>query len=191
MTTEKPCKPLDSHAIEGAEPSNPVHINICQNNTYRKDLSWLHFDIESRIKQRQQVKDHQSYIPVLETYGSTSPDMKTIFQAKPYDRFIEIKSNFRRKKLHKTNQGSSFLIGSSFINRESVRAPTNIGQQDNASIFKDEFSSVPFHIDSSKVFSLVKWNKLSFSSIQIAKLLHFPVHGVTQVRVKYRSITGH
>ena len=30
---------------------------------------------------------------------STSPDMATVFHARPYGRFIETKSNFRRKKL--------------------------------------------------------------------------------------------
>ena len=29
--------------------------------------------------------------------------MKTVFHARPYARFTEIKSNFRRKKLYRTN----------------------------------------------------------------------------------------
>ena len=33
------------------------------------------------------------------TIRSTSPDMATVFHARPYGRFIEIKSNFRRRKL--------------------------------------------------------------------------------------------
>ena len=28
------------------EPVEPVQMNIYQNNTYRKDLSWLHFKNE-------------------------------------------------------------------------------------------------------------------------------------------------
>ena len=39
-----------------------------------------------------------------------------------YGRFTEIKSNFRRKKLHRTNQGSNFL-GGSFSNRDNVTTP--------------------------------------------------------------------
>ena len=39
-----------------------------------------------------------------------------------YGRFLEIHSNLRRKKLHRTNQGSNFL-GGSFSNRDNVRAP--------------------------------------------------------------------
>ena len=42
----------------------PVQMNIYQSNTYRKELSWLHFDDETRVQERQQVKDQQSCIPV-------------------------------------------------------------------------------------------------------------------------------
>ena len=35
--------------------------------------------------------------------------MTTVFHAMPYGRFIEMQSNPRRKKLHRTNQGSDFL----------------------------------------------------------------------------------
>ena len=61
-------------------------------------------------------------MPVLEACGSTSPDMKTVFHVKPFGRLIEVKSNLTRKKLHKMNQGSSFIVGS-FTNRDNVRAP--------------------------------------------------------------------
>ena len=43
---------------------------------------------------------------------STSPHKTTVFHARPFDRFIEIKSSLRRKKLHITNfieQSSNFL----------------------------------------------------------------------------------
>ena len=39
-----------------------------------------------------------------------------------YGRFIEIKSNVKRKKPHKTNEGSGFLEGG-FSNGDNVRAP--------------------------------------------------------------------
>ena len=35
--------------------------------------------------------------------------MPTVLHAKPYDRFVEIKNNLRRKKLHITNQDPIFL----------------------------------------------------------------------------------
>ena len=36
-----------------------------QNNTYRKDLGWPHFDDEPRVQEKQQVKDQQSYVSVF------------------------------------------------------------------------------------------------------------------------------
>ena len=35
------------------EPVQPVQMNIYQNHNYRKDLSWLHFDDEPSIQERQ------------------------------------------------------------------------------------------------------------------------------------------
>ena len=32
-------------------------MNIYQSNTYRNNLSWLHFDDEPRVQERQQVKE--------------------------------------------------------------------------------------------------------------------------------------
>ena len=46
-------------------PVKPVQINIYESNTYRKDLSWLHFDDEPWVQKRQQVNDQQSYISVF------------------------------------------------------------------------------------------------------------------------------
>ena len=36
---------MQSIRIAG-KPVEPVQMNICKSNTYRKDLSWLHFDDE-------------------------------------------------------------------------------------------------------------------------------------------------
>ena len=51
-----------------------------------------------------------------------SPDVTTVFHTWAYGRFIEIQSNPRRKKLHRTNSNSNFL-GGSFSNRDNVRTP--------------------------------------------------------------------
>ena len=51
-----------------SEPVEPVPMNICQSNTYRKDLSWLNFDNEPKVQERQQEKDQQSYIFLLVAY---------------------------------------------------------------------------------------------------------------------------
>ena len=48
-----------------AEPVEPVQVKIYQCNTYRKDLSWLHFGDEPRVQEMQQVKDQQSRISAL------------------------------------------------------------------------------------------------------------------------------
>ena len=39
-----------------------------------------------------------------------SPGMTTVFHARPHSRFIEIQSNLRRQKLHRTNQSSIYLF---------------------------------------------------------------------------------
>ena len=44
------------------EPVQAAQINIYQNNTYRKYLSWLHFDNAPRVQERKQVKNQQSCI---------------------------------------------------------------------------------------------------------------------------------
>ena len=84
--------------------------NIYQSNTYRKDLSWPHFDNEPRVQEKQQVKDQQSCISVSVACltipiatGGTSSDMVAVFYTWVYGRFLEIQSNLRRKKLHRTN----------------------------------------------------------------------------------------
>ena len=48
--------------------------------------------------------------------------MTTVFHARLHDRFIEIQNKLRRKKLHRTTQGSNFL-GDGFSSRDNVRAP--------------------------------------------------------------------
>ena len=50
------------------EPVESVQMNIYQSNTYRKDLSWLHFNNESRVQERQQVKDQQSCMSTFVAY---------------------------------------------------------------------------------------------------------------------------
>ena len=50
------------------EPVELVQMNIYQCNTYRKDLSWLHFSDEPRVQEKQQGKDQQSCISVSVAY---------------------------------------------------------------------------------------------------------------------------
>ena len=60
----------------------------------------------------------------------------------PYGRLIEIQSNLRRKKLHRTNQGSNFL-GGSFSNRDNVRAPVQFRRESQPQHLK---RPIHFHI---------------------------------------------
>ena len=43
-------------------------MNIYQSNTFRKDLSRLHFETEPGVQDKYQVKDQQSYIPISVAY---------------------------------------------------------------------------------------------------------------------------
>ena len=43
----------------------PVLKNIYQSDIYIKHLSWLHFDDEPRVQEKQQVKDAKSCILVF------------------------------------------------------------------------------------------------------------------------------
>ena len=71
---------------------------------------------DPRVQEAQKVKHRQPYVPISVTYQhiqvvvrSTSPDMTTLFHAKPSGTFIETKSKLRKKKLQKANQGSFSL----------------------------------------------------------------------------------
>ena len=127
----------ENHGIyqnKKVEPVEPVRMNICQRNTYRNDLSRLHFDSEPRIYEKQQVKGQQSYIPVFVTYltfqlaaMSISSDF-TVFDARPFDRFIQMQKNLRGKKVHRANQSSNFL-GESFSNKGNVEATIQFSRE--------------------------------------------------------------
>ena len=68
------------------------------------------------------MKDQQSCISAFVVYPtvsavlvqietrSISPNMTAVFYTWSDDRFIEIQSNLRRKKLHRINQGTIFLV---------------------------------------------------------------------------------
>ena len=85
---------------------------------------------------------------------STNPDMATVFYGRSYGRFIEIQNNLKRKKLHRTNQGSNFL-GGSFSNRDNVRAPIQIRGKRQPQHLKRLFflkkRPIFFHINSTNV----------------------------------------
>ena len=100
--------------------------------------------------------------------------MTAVFHTWPYGRLIEIQSNLRRKKLHRSNQGSNFLRGS-FSNRDNVRAPIQFRRESQPQHLKRccilKNRPIHFHINSTSVFRPVKRNQLSFSRIKNNSLL--------------------
>ena len=70
--------------------------------------------------------------------------------ARAYVRFTEIKSNFRRKKLHRANKGSKLLAHITFVMETMQEVKSNLEEKDNFSILKDDsffffFRSGPIH----------------------------------------------
>ena len=106
---------------------------------------------------------------------STNPDMAAVFHVLLYGRFMEIHSNLRRKKLHRTNQGSYFL-GGSFSDRGNVRAPIQFGRESQPQHLK-----IQFFLKNRPIHFLVKQNQLSFSSLEINQPLPAPIHSVSQI----------
>ena len=78
---------------EDIEPVQPVQMSIYKSNTYKKDLSWLHFRVESKFqRRRKQMTDKQCFTPVSVGYqaysnSKSSPEMTrtTVFHAKSYN----------------------------------------------------------------------------------------------------------
>ena len=100
--------------------------------------------------------------------------MTTVFHAWVYGRFIEIQNNLRRKKFHRTNQGTNFL-GDSFSNRDNIRAPIQFRRETEPQHLKRLFflksRPIHFHINSTSVTRPVKQNQLIFPSIEMNKSL--------------------
>ena len=71
-----------------------------------------------------------------------------------YGQMVEIQSNLRRNKLHKTNQGSNFLAGS-FSNRDNVWAPIQFGRKSQPQHLKRWMSIAPVLLDRSNKTSWV------------------------------------
>ena len=98
-----------------------------------------------------------------ETSGGT--DMTTVFHARLYGRFIEIKSILRRKELHRTNQGSNSL-GHSFHNRDNERTPIQFRKESQPRHLQTWFffnkKPINFYINSTNDTRLVKLNQLNF-----------------------------
>ena len=79
--------------------------------------------------------------------------MTTVFHARPYGRFIEIGSNFRKRKLYRMSQGQIFL-GDSFRNGHDVSAQIQFRRENQSqnlvipACFFLKNRPIDFHINS-------------------------------------------
>ena len=82
-----------------------------------------------------------------------------IFHARACGRFIDTKSNLRRKELHRINQSSNFLVGI-FNSRCNVRAPIQTRRERQSQHVQRSFffknKPIQFHNKSSRVFPTLK-----------------------------------
>ena len=94
-----------------------------------------------------------------------------------------------KETLHRTDQGSNFLGGS--LSNRDVRAPIQFRRERQPQHLKRLFflknRPIHFQINSNKVIRLVKQNNLSFSRIEINKLLPASEHSVLYIRFKFTS----
>ena len=101
---------------------------------------------------------------------STSPDMTTVFHARRCGRFIAINSNLRKKKPHRKNECPKCLC-----NRDNKGGPIQFQREKDPQNLKRWFfvkiRPIYCHINSTTVIHWVKWNQVSFSSIEINKPL--------------------
>ena len=88
--------------------------------------------------------------------------MTIVFHARLYGRFIEIKSNPRRKKLHRRNQ-SSFLEGS-FNNGDNAKATIQLWRERQPQHLEGWFfptnRPICLHVNSTSIIRLGKRNNL-------------------------------
>ena len=113
--------------------------------------------------------------------------MTTIFRARRYGRFTEIKSNLRRKKLHRTNQGSNF-VEANFKNRDNVRPPIQFRRDRQFMHLKRRYLQknrpIYLHTNNTSVIRPVRQNKLTFSLFESSKYIG---HSVSQIRFRISS----
>ena len=150
------------------KPVEPVQVDIYQSNTYRKDLSWLHLAMSQGFKGSNKWGTNSTAYPFLwliqqfqVAITTTSSDITAIFHTYPYGRFIDIQTNFRRRKLHRTNRDPNFL-GGSFRNRDNVGAQIQSIRESQPQYFKRWFffkkKPIHFHINSTSALRLLKQN---------------------------------
>ena len=114
---------------------------------------------------------------------STSLEVTTVFHWWSHGRFVEMQINHRRKKLHRTNQGSNFLKDS-FSNKIMYEPQYNLEEKVNPSILKDEFSSVtdPLFFMSTEPVLLDWLNETSWVFPALKSTSHFLPQSTVSLR---------
>ena len=95
--------------------------------------------------------------------------MTTVFQARAYGRFIEVKSILRRKKFLRTYQGSNFHGEAVLVIEMVQETQFNLEDKDNPNILKeDSFSRIEPFIFTSIAPELFdrSVNKLTFPALK-------------------------
>ena len=148
-------------------------MNIYLPFTDRKDLRWVHFDDESRVQERQRVKDQQSYISASAVYV-TYPSSSQEHQPRHYNSILSNALRATSKETSVTNQGLD-SFGDSFSTRDNVRPPIEFRRERKSQLLNGWFflkkRPIQFHISSNTAIRKDKRNKLSFFSTEINKSL--------------------
>ena len=118
---QEDCKNMEVKPIE------LVLMNMYHSNTYKKKLTLATFWKWAKGLREIASEGKTILISVFVVYQTTPSSSKErqprpVFYIRPYGRFIEIKSNLRRKKPCRTNQSPHFLRAI-FSNRGKVRPP--------------------------------------------------------------------
>ena len=171
-------------------------MNIYQSNTYIKGLSWLHFNGDTRVQDRQQMLDQQSHIPVSVAYVA-HPSSSQEHQTK-HDYTIPCKAVWQRYRDKKYPQEKKTSWKKPWINfscrqSQQQRQFKNLFQFERGRLLQDlrqfffKTRPIHFHAISTRVIRLVKQNKLGFSSIEINKPLPSSIWSVSQGKFKFRD----
>ena len=96
------------------QPVQPVQLNTYQSNTYGR--------LKLATFQQSCISVFVTYLTISSSNQEHQPRHDNSIPYMAVWQSNRIQSSLRREKLHRTNQGSSFLVGS-FNNRDNVRAP--------------------------------------------------------------------
>ena len=190
-------------------------MNMYQSKTYKKDLSWLHFDDKSRIREKQQVKDQQSCISVFVASLRISSSNEVRAPAMTWQQYSMYGSMVHLWRYRETSGERNFMEGIKVtIILEVVltmeimqQLQSNLEENVNPTILKDDFSSridppiftliAPVLLDRSDETSwffpaFFQWTNngvLGNSSINWIFLWKFPIQNHPKIRGKAKYLT--